>query len=91
MTGAQFREHLYQLALSRHEIAAFADVSVRTADRGFTLQLESPLTKTEDGCIGLRGKRVLAHDKRLTTECGSALNEKPSESAARSGRRGAPR
>lgn len=33
MTGPQFREHLYQLAIFRHELAAFAGVGVRTVAR----------------------------------------------------------
>lgn len=33
MTGPQFREHLYQLALFCHELAAFAGESLRTLAR----------------------------------------------------------
>lgn len=33
MTGPDFREHLYQLGIWRHELAAFAGVSRRTVDR----------------------------------------------------------
>lgn len=33
MNGPEFREHLYSLAIWRHELAAFAGVSLRTVNR----------------------------------------------------------
>lgn len=53
MTGAQFREHLYQLALFRHELAAFAGVSVRTVARWCAEHAPAYAVRLADAAAGV--------------------------------------